>query len=180
MDLNSKINRIKQLDWLRGGLAFLISIYHFKIYFGERPTSSVFLGRIGFYGVSMFFIISGISIAFSSVKNLNTFNGILSFYIKRILRIGPLYIAVSTIYLLLLFYDTGYFAWKTYLLNISLTFGFIDTNANMVPGGWSIGNELVYYSITPILIFFFNKKKKYGILILIISFLMAFNLFPPD
>ena len=155
MNLNSRINRIKQLDWLRGALALLIAIYHFSIYFGERPTSRDFLGRIGVYGVSMFFIISGISIAISSFNTLKTFNGILSFYIKRILRIGPLYIAVSTIYLLLLFYDTGYLAWKSYLVIITLTFGFIDTNASMVPGGWSIGNELVYYLITPILISIF-------------------------
>ena len=70
MNLNSRINRIKQLDWLRGALALLIAIYHFSIYFGERPTRRAFLGRIGVYGVSMFFIISGIK---SITKHFNIY-----------------------------------------------------------------------------------------------------------
>ncbi|HOY69302.1 MAG TPA: hypothetical protein PLZ85_00405 [Methylotenera sp.] len=57
------MGRLDSLDWLRGLLAFSIMIYHLTSWEISPLESSHLLGRLGIYGVSMFFLLSGLSMA---------------------------------------------------------------------------------------------------------------------
>ena len=51
--------RLPGLDYLHGLAAFGIMTYHYCSWiFGEQPAAS-FLGRLGIYGVAIFYIVSG-------------------------------------------------------------------------------------------------------------------------
>lgn len=60
-------------------------------------------------------------------------------------------------------------------LNYSLLFGFLDPTAYLSTGAWSIGNEMVFYVVLPIL-FFFSLKKPWVIAITI-SIALGIGLF---
>lgn len=72
------------LDVLRGMAAFGIMIYHYATStFGHFQASNP-LGRFGVYGVSIFYILSGLTLTliypYSSLNGLNLLS---KFYVKR-------------------------------------------------------------------------------------------------
>ncbi len=157
--------RIKSLDYIRGLMAFLIMIYHYTGWCIGEVSSNTALGKTGVYGVCIFYILSGITL-FSVYKN-SSFNKteIINFGIKRIFRIFPLLWLVTTLNLILQHYHPGY-----YLLFINYTglFGFIDPDAYLSAGTWSIGNELVFYTFFPLLMIMLNSPSKTGITVFIV------------
>src|SRR4051812_42709272 len=83
--------RLPGLDYLRGLAAFGIMTYHYSSWtFGEQVASS-FLGRVGIYGVAIFYILSGqtLSYIYSSKLQLVSVD-LLTFFKKRFFRIFPL------------------------------------------------------------------------------------------
>jgi exopolysaccharide production protein ExoZ len=89
-------SRQQSLDWLRGLMALSILLFHLGQYdhlSGPQASGSV-IGRLGIYAVSIFFIVSGLSIAIAHDKYFDSINDIFNFYIRRIFRIWPLLWAV--------------------------------------------------------------------------------------
>ena len=56
------INRLHNLDYLRGLAAFGIMIYHYLSSSIGRFSSESFMGRLGIYGVSIFYVLSGLTL----------------------------------------------------------------------------------------------------------------------
>jgi len=169
---NLKSQRIETLDWLRGLMALSIMFYHITplIFSGFNYSSP--LGRLGIYGVSIFFILSGLCMAIvynSYIKDIKTS---LNFFIRRIFRIWPL-LWMATILMILLDFDTIKYSWQLIFLNCTTLFGFIKPNAYIVEGAWSIGNEMVFYALTPAIIYLFNRKKSLGNFVLFITILIG-------
>ncbi|MFH4113324.1 acyltransferase family protein, partial [Acinetobacter baumannii] len=57
------MKRYESLDWLRGLMAFAIMIYHLVSWQLFHPEAGSLLGNFGIYGVSIFFVLSGLSMA---------------------------------------------------------------------------------------------------------------------
>lgn len=157
------MNRLESLDWLRGLLAFFIMIYHLACWEFAEPNASEVLGRIGIYGVAMFFILSGLSMAFvyhAYIKNLRTF---FFFLLRRVFRIWPLlWIAVAAVTFGNTIIKKEAIDWQLIFLNLTTLFGFLDPGAYINTGAWSIGNEMVYYSFTPIFLAIYNRSRLNG------------------
>src|SRR5690349_19538707 len=92
-------NRVPELDGVRG-LAILMVLFYHTLIRADNLTSSDFLhaltspARIGWAGVDLFFVLSGFlitSILLSTKAKPNYFK---NFYVRRILRIFPLYYVV--------------------------------------------------------------------------------------
>lgn len=150
-------NRIESLDYLRGLAALSILSFHFSTWiFGEQNPDS-FLGKIGFYGVSIFYILSGLTLYYVYKDKIEGATNIKIFFLKRIFRIYPLLFLVTT--LNLVFGSTAKNIW-IYLSNITGLFGFIDPDGYIATGAWSIGNELVFYLFFPIILII-GKNTKY-------------------
>lgn len=167
------MNRIEPLDWHRGLLAISIMLYHLISWEIGPQDSSTLLGRMGIYGVSMFFVLSGLSMAFVYSTYIKGIQSAANFIIRRIFRILPLmFLAVA--FVSLKGFVTGRpYDWFVIVMNITTAFGFFSPHSFINTGAWSIGNEMVYYALTPFIIFSYNKNIIYGNLILLGSVLIG-------
>jgi len=156
------MNRIGSLDWQRGLLAFSIMAYHLTGWELRQLDASSLLGRLGIYGVSMFFVLSGLSIALVYNRYIQGLKSSLKFLVRRVFRIWPLlWLAIA--------FATGSAMlagrppyWWSILVNLTTAFGFVDPAAYMNVGAWSIGNEMVYYALTPLIILAYNRRRVAG------------------
>lgn len=173
--------RIEALDWLRGLMAISIMIYHLSTWLWEVEKNS-FLDKIGIYGVAIFFTLSGLSMAIVYNDKLEKGKDFIVFWLKRIIRIFPLFFIVTTLSVLPGVIEGVYKGWKLYLFNISLLFGFFSPRDYIATGAWSIGNEMVYYLFTPFIILIYNFKKKrifgnlVSLIVLLIGIVFSFHI----
>jgi peptidoglycan/LPS O-acetylase OafA/YrhL len=163
------------LDGLRCIAVFLVVVWHIEIHKVRFGFKQLYFNDTGFMGVSIFFILSGFLIAYILLveKEINQKVNFKAFYIRRILRIWPLY------FFTLLF---GFFIYpremslSTLLMcllllpNIPFMLGHIHPYVQPI---WTIGVEEQFYLFQPQFFRLKNKKKTFiGIAILIV-FLVA-------
>jgi exopolysaccharide production protein ExoZ len=159
-----KGKRVKSLDYLRGIMAISVMIYHYSVWSGFELSIDSLLSKLGLYAVSVFYILSGLSLSIVYHGRIASVSDMGDFLIKRIFRIAPLFwISVSASLLLGFLKENlkeGVFEIDVYrvFLNYSLLFGFLSPSAYLSTGAWSIGNEMVFYVIFPILFFLGSKK----------------------
>lgn len=139
---------------------------------------------MGIYGVSIFFILSGLSMAIVYHHFFKTIRSAGYFFIRRIFRIWPLLIFATLATILLTIHKSPIPSFEKILLNCTAFFGFVNTSEYIATGAWSIGNEFVYYAFTPFIIWSYNYKLKFGNLILLLSAIVAvyfaFSLLNPN
>jgi exopolysaccharide production protein ExoZ len=149
-------NRIHSLDILRGLAALSILLFHYlkdalDIHLGAESV----LSRMGYYGVSIFYVLSGLTLALVYKSKMDTVADSNNYLLKRVARIFPLMILTMV---LTIAYRPVYDI-KTIFLNITGLFGFFDYANYIGTGMWSIGNELVFYIFFPFIFFLFQHKK---------------------
>lgn len=157
------MNRLHNLDYLRGVVAFGIMIYHYTIWGESNFSADTFFGRLGIYGVSIFYVLSGLTLHYVYFDKMKpNWNEIYSFFKKRIFRIFPLlWLATfASIFLSRKMPDLGDLA-----LNLTGLFGFVKWDTYFSAGIWSIGNELVFYAFFPFFVLFTKKYKPLMILL---------------
>lgn len=164
--------RLHQLDYLRGLAAFGIMIYHYTYWIYDSMNVSSFLGKIGIYGVSIFYILSGLTLYHVYIDKLKSNKkDTLTFFQRRIFRIFPLF-WLATIGAIIV--SRSIPSLQTLTLNFSGLFAFFAWDSNIATGAWSIGNELVFYCFFPIIIYFLKKSSIYFYGIFTISILISF------
>lgn len=157
------MNRLESLDWLRGLLALSIMLYHLTCWTAFEPDASEVMGRLGIYGVSMFFILSGLSMAEGYRRAITDLGSWGRFFLRRVFRIWPLlWMAVGIVTVAGVVIKHKPIDWAVVLLNITTLFGFVSPGAYVNTGAWSIGNEMVYYALTPALLALYNHRLGYG------------------
>jgi peptidoglycan/LPS O-acetylase OafA/YrhL len=162
------------LDGMRGWAIIFVMIYHFSIPFQQAlPANNIdlILGKLfqmGWLGVDLFFVMSGFlitTILYHSTENKGYFK---NFYVRRILRIFPLYYAVLVLLLIVLPFlsdtlnqktqvmqDNSIWFW-TYLVNwkIALLGDFRSFQGGYM---WSLAVEEQFYIFWPLVVFFGKK-----------------------
>ena len=149
--------RLHGLDYLRGLSALGIMVYHYSTWtWGERAPGSL-LGRVGIYGVAVFYVLSGMTLSYiyASQLQLNKAN-LIDFYTKRFFRIFPL-LWLATIVSILLSKHTLII--PDLLFNLTGLFALFKWNTYFATGAWSIGNELTFYLAFPIVVFLLRRSK---------------------
>lgn len=162
---------IPALDGVRGIAILLVLIHHFTLY---RPTRGIdhWIAALpvgGWAGVDMFFVLSGFLITGILIDSRNSANYFKSFYMRRALRIFPLYYLVLFVALVLLpmlpvlhtvivgpYPNPPSWPYWTYLTNFSisdrdLVHGWIDV-------AWSLAIEEQFYIVWAIVVFFCPPK----------------------
>jgi len=169
-----KIQRIESLDWLRGLMAASIMCYHYVSWEIFQLDADGLLGKLGIYAVSIFFVLSGLSLSLVYSSFIKNAVSIFRFFIRRIFRIWPLmWLATGLFILFATIEHRPSASLYAIFLNITTLFGFIDFGRYLPDGAWSIGNEMVYYAFTPAAIILFNKKRVYGNILLGISVIIG-------
>ena len=162
------MKRLYNLDYLRGLAAFGIMIYHYLSWSKGEFSANTFMGRLGIYGVSIFYVLSGLTLYYVYYDKMKpSKKGIVSFIKKRVFRIFPLLWLVTIISILI---SRTIPDFTNLFLNLSGLFGFIKWDTYFSAGVWSIGNELVFYVFFPFFILFIKKFKPLMILIVLILF----------
>lgn len=184
---------VPALDSIRGLAILTVMAYHFFLYGGMEPTLAIDrlmdrIGRAGWVGVDLFFVLSGFlitGILFDTRQKRNYFR---NFYIRRVLRIFPLSYAVLLIVFLiipglvpvgaeyrLMMQDQGWF-W-TYLTNVSIA---LNGWGSFYAFGhfWSLAVEEQFYLFWPIIIYLFPRRTllKLCVVTMIGSLLLRFGL----
>jgi exopolysaccharide production protein ExoZ len=151
------MNRLYNLDYLRGFAAFGIMIYHYLSWTIGDFKSDTFMGRFGVYGVSIFYILSGLTLYHVYYERMKFEKAdIASFFKKRIFRIFPLLWLVTFTSIL---FSRKLPDFANLLLNLSGLFGFVSWDTYFSAGVWSVGNELVFYAFFPFFVLFMKRIK---------------------
>ena len=120
----------------------------------EAPSFVRQAGYYGMFGVQLFFVLSAFSLSLAYNQSIQYFSsGFLRFMIRRWFRIAPLYILGIILYYILRKLDgiTQPEA-SSIWYHASLLHGFVPSAfEQVVPGGWSIGCEWVFYLAFPVL-----------------------------
>lgn len=166
-----------RLDGLRCIAISLVLLEHFAGVIGSKISA-------GFYGVDLFFVISGFLITQILVAQANLpFNQYyLKFSVRRILRIFPLYYFIITLLWLLNVEDVRSFTYSlyTYTTNYRLDFQKAQSPIRHL---WSLSVEEQFYLFWPFIIYIIAKNKTLLIVTLIIVIAagylqLLFDIFP--
>ncbi len=181
------------MNGLRFIAAFGVIVHHLeqnKLFFGLPSYffKVPFLRPIGDLGVTLFFVLSGFLITYLLLSEKERFHTIDvgKFYIRRILRIWPLYYLIITLGLFVLphihFFDIPLYTEKAYdhfgvkLVLYYLLFPNIASNVYAyipyISQTWSIGIEEQFYYVWPWIIKF-TKNYLRALLMIVIGLLVV-------
>lgn len=176
----SKINNFQFIDSARGIAVLMVVMLHTSVF--QIHIDSVFLNWLigkGGLGVQLFYLASAATLFYSlSVRSTDEKYPYKSFFIRRLFRIAPLY------YLAILFYIITYGFGMRNLFGVDENIDIANLFANifflhgfnpywinsLVPGGWSVGIEMLFYLFVP---FCYLAYTKYGKNILLPSFIIS-------
>lgn len=174
--------RFKGLDALRAIAALVVVIGHIELIKQHNGLPNVLSSNFkwfpdGHMGVVLFFVLSGFLITYLLLKEKGGKGKISfkSFYLRRILRIWPLYYAV--IFLSFIIFRVNYdqksiILCLTIFPNIAHAIGLGWPTSPQI---WSIGVEEQFYLFWPLLISFISKKRIVPFLIL---FFIGYSILP--
>jgi peptidoglycan/LPS O-acetylase OafA/YrhL len=167
--------RVAALDAGRALAIVGVVAVHLSFQFPNLPDAVTLMARMGQYGVQLFFVISAITIFMTLEMDhqrcADARHVTLRFYIKRFFRIAPLYYAAIAVYGLISYGATRWGIERAWvlgahgpidvLLNLVFLHAFSPTAINnVVPGGWSIGVEMLFYMIAPLLFFLAMNRTR--------------------
>jgi len=168
----------KNLDGIRFCAAFLVLLQHSFGFKQGYSDSAPFVDRLfadtGRLGVNLFFILSGFLISYLLLveKDATGTVSYRSFYLRRVLRIWPLYLGYGLVLTFFSPYVAGKLGWGNdttfplmmlnlvFLLffSVNMQIAFVGTNRGMFEISWSVCIEEQFYLIWPLLMNNFRKK----------------------
>ncbi len=175
--MDKQHNRLEILDSLRGIAAVSVMLYHYlfayPMEFGYTDSAIVGL-QYGYFGVHLFFIISGFVIYFSISNN----HDVIDFLVKRFIRLFPSY----WLCLIITFLAVSYFGvsptrdttWRDALINLTMMADVFHTRH--VDGCyWSLQVELYFYFFVAFL--FITKLQRYinWVLVIWLAWIIHYN-----
>ena len=137
--------KLEFVDRMRGAAILLVIAVHFTQVFSDPLVRAA--GSVGQVGVQLFFVASAFTLCRSADQRgaagrAAEAHPLRNFYIRRLLRIAPLYWLALAIYTLrgVLRGETLFFTPLNIGANALFVHGLVPSaNNTIVPGGWSIG-----------------------------------------
>lgn len=177
----------RYIDALRGIAAAAVLFTHLPALVGGLAWRVDYVARLGAHGVQLFFMVSAITLASSwDARSENEIAPARAFYVRRFFRIAPMFWLAGLLYIAIDNFTTpwwhnGVVDGRSILLTALFAHGWSpDTINAIVPGGWSIADEMVFYLVFPLLASVLTSLRRavffFG---LTIVFALAANLLPP-
>jgi peptidoglycan/LPS O-acetylase OafA/YrhL len=168
--------RFAPLDGLRGVAIAAVFCFHYRI----EPHSP---GEWGWVGVDLFFALSGFLITGILFESLGDEHYFRNFYMRRSLRIFPLYWGLWCVLLVLMLaqrrFEAGFLAWPAYVGNYlgsyALWAGWNHEHFNRLPAAvhvagetlrvqvgpyWSLCVEEQYYLTWPLVVWMVRRRER--------------------
>ena len=153
-------HRFAGLDHLRALAIVLVFIYHYGIF--GHPEGLSLIGRFGWTGVDLFFVLSGFLIGGQLFARLAKGANISysEFYFRRFLRIVPAYLFVLALYLLFPgFKERSELPPTWRFLTFTQNFGLDLVHQGAFSHAWSLCIEEQFYLVLPLFIIAFANRK---------------------
>lgn len=145
---------------LRGIAALAVVLFHLE-HIGrvDPPAFFSFIGRDFGYSVHLFFIVSAFSLMYSTERRTDHPGWVAEYFLKRFFRIAPLFYLIIGFELARQFAFGGIRVSVTdILMNVTFTFGFVPL-AGFVWGGWSVGVEMIFYALFPVVLLLIRSHR---------------------
>ncbi|TDQ19365.1 peptidoglycan/LPS O-acetylase OafA/YrhL [Algoriphagus boseongensis] len=180
-----KVSYFRELDGVRAFAALMVMFFHFFQTADDGSAVVNFLSKIAVFGqtgVSLFFVLSGFLITRILIATRDSKNFFSAFYLRRILRIFPLYYLYLILYYFVLpfvtqsdFADWGQQFWYWfYLQGFPMTFNWPHAGPDHF---WSLAVEEHFYLFWPILLFYIHPSHISRIIAVIIAIAICLRLF---
>lgn len=150
MDRHHDRLRLARLDHIRGLAAVGVMVFHLFRWIHGKLDAEDPLERVGIYAVSIFFMLSGLSLRYAYGGHLlASWRNVRSYAVKRVLRIFPL-LWLTVLLTMAIWPASG--SLRQVVLTITGLFGFVAWDQAIGTGVWSIGNELFFYTLLPLML----------------------------
>jgi len=167
--------RLHYIDTMRGIAILMVILTHTAQSVVGISTIMAYTSLYGQMGVQLFFVVSAYTLCHSWSNRTGEHNKLLNYGIRRYFRIAPMYYLGILIYFLSSIsenYHVGQILTpgsQYSITNIATNIFFLHglyppANNNIVPGGWSVGTEMLFYFILPVLIGVFTKIKSFKLI----------------
>ena len=148
-------NKIDFIQGLRGFACLAVVLYHGSYWTGSwaKVTQEIFFAA-GYFGVSLFFVISGFIMVITTKKSDGSLSFVKKFITKRFLRIWPAYL-VATVVSFIMLEGFVWFENKDNLIALFKSVFFVPSGkdpaptfgAPVLPVGWTLTYEIIFYAI---------------------------------
>jgi peptidoglycan/LPS O-acetylase OafA/YrhL len=177
--------RSHTLDLLRGLAIAGVMALHVSQSFpsGIRAVDFTFL--CGFVGVNVFYFVSAMTMCLMWTQRATETSPTRKFYIRRVLRIAPLFWLAIPVYLAVNGTSASYNAPNgigplQVILTATFLHGFWPDSINsVVPGDWSIAAEMTFYLVFPLVIVAFGPRRQLYLGLALVLHLVNAFLFKP-
>jgi peptidoglycan/LPS O-acetylase OafA/YrhL len=158
------MQKLGNVDGIRGLAILMVVMVHTAQSVDGKPDALRVFTDYGQMGVQLFFVASAFTLCHSWFGRSDGEDRLRAFWLRRYFRIAPMY------YLGIPLYALVEAAWAVYangaalalpaqyrepahvLANLTFVHGFVPAaNNSIVPGGWSIGTEMAFYALFPLL-----------------------------
>ena len=161
--------KLKHIDSIRGIAILMVILVHTSQEINNLKGIPKLISNYGQMGVQLFFVASAYTLCLSASRKKNESQPLIKYAIRRYFRIAPVYYFGILGYFLLslvvsIYYNRemivpAQYSFKNIASNLFFFNGFFKPgNNNIVPGGWSIGTEMAFYVVFPILYFIASKS----------------------
>jgi peptidoglycan/LPS O-acetylase OafA/YrhL len=149
--------QIPQLDGLRGLAVLLVLLAHSAIAFTRVPSFR-WIDGYGSLGVQLFFVLSGFLITRILLDSKNTPHFFRNFFVRRSLRIYPLYYALLGFVIFSGVVHQHGVPWWPYTLYLSNVYGHTIQPAPLAPV-WSLAVEEQFYLLWPFIVSVLSRRS---------------------
>ncbi len=180
----TRLSRSHSLDFLRGLAILGVVAIHVSQSFPSNIHAVDYAFMCGWTGVNVFYFVSAITMCLMWTRRVEA-NPTRKFYIRRALRIAPLFWLAIPLYLVV--NGTGPNANAPngigplqVILTATFLHGFWPDSVNsVVPGDWSIAAEMTFYLVFPFVITAFGSRRHLYLALAIALHLVNVDLFKP-
>jgi peptidoglycan/LPS O-acetylase OafA/YrhL len=170
---SQSLGRLDVLDGLRGLAIALVVWYHAWLVSGQGVVGLNFVAEAGFLGVDLFFFISGFCIFFPYARAKR--EGRPSpptrrFFVRRAMKILPSYVLALAVFAVV--YHARFASPNDAIVQLASHLTFMHTLSPLTFGAisgplWTIGVEVQFYLLFPLICPFFRRSPllAYGVLI---------------
>lgn len=162
---------------LRGIAAFAVVLFHLHHMTGiPIPEGFDFIKRDFGYGAQLFFVLSAFSLMCSTEHTMNRPDWVREYLIKRLFRIAPLFYAMLAFELAMFALNvfTPFPSITNIFSNVFFVFGLINNpDVGLVWAGWTIGVEMIFYVLFPVLLMVVKTKNE-ALILMILAVLISY------
>lgn len=154
-ETSTSVRHFDYIDALRGYAILMVIAVHAATAFPNLPDWLALMLTQGARGVQLFFVTSALTLSMSWVARKETAG---TFYTRRLFRIAPMFWIAIVFFVWLNGTGPSTYApygigFKHIVMTALLVQGlWPDTISSVVPGGWSVADEVIFYALFPFIV----------------------------